>query len=48
MSDLDTNISNSFPVELLQKLSDYRNSLYPYPDLTASLNGDNPSEAMMM
>lgn len=48
MSDLETNISDGFTVELLQKQSAYRNSLYPHYNLMASLNGDPPSDAVMM
>lgn len=48
MSDLETNMTDGFPVELHQKLSGYRDSLYPHPDLMASLNGELPSEAVMM
>lgn len=48
MSDFQSNITDGVTVELLQKLSGYRNSLYPHPDLMASLNGELPSEAMMM
>lgn len=48
MSDLKTNISDGFTAELLQKQSAYRNSLYPHYKLMASLNGEPPSDAVMM
>lgn len=48
MSGSETNITDGFTVELLQKLSGYRNSLYPHHNLMASLKGEPPSDAMMM
>lgn len=48
MSDLETNITDGFTVELLQNLNGCRNSLYPHPNPMASLNGELPSEATMM
>lgn len=48
MSDFERNINNRYTLELLQKLSGYRNSLYPHPNLMVSLNEELPSEAMMM
>lgn len=48
VSGFQSYITDGVTVELLQKLSGYRNSLYPHPDLMASLNGKLPSEATMM
>lgn len=47
-SELETNISDVFAVELFQNLSGYRNSFYPHQNLMASLNGEHPSEARMI
>lgn len=48
MQDLETGITDGVTVELLQNLSGYRNSFYPHHNLMASLNGEHPSEAVMM